>query len=837
MSMAGYWWRAFAGRSWRAALATAVIGGLLGAVALGAVAGARRTATAYGRYLASVDASDAFVNVPGRAPGIPLARPITLISRLPGVVASAAYVGMDAFPVFRGKVDDSFQTNDLIGSYTGPSFTAAYLDQDRMTVLAGRLPAPGASSEIALTPRIAGKFGVGVGGRVTYLFSNAGDPGDPAARPVRRTFLVTAIVDVPPVLVDQSDQVNAAVLPPGATRQLLAYSQYAWIGVRLARGTAGIRALQDELAALATRVERQILLATHHKVSGLTFNVRNLAIVRGQVQQAIRPQAVALAIFGAIAALAMLVLVGQGMAQLLSRSAADMSAVRTLGATRAQAALAASLPCGVAIAGSAIIAVAGAVALSPLAPVGPVRVFDPARGVRADGLVLGAGCAALTAALTALLALMAARATRPPADPGERRPSATARAAAAAGLPATAVVGSRNALEPGAGLRAVPVRAILLGSVAAVTAVTAAVVFGTSLTSLIRHPARYGWNWNVLIQAEGGYGNFRPAAMTKLIDGQPAVAGWSDFAFSPLLFDDSAVVPVLGVQQVAGSVEPPTTSGRPISGNDQVELGTVTLRALGKHIGDTVLVGSKRYQRPFTIVGTVTLPSFGLSLADHVSLGSGAMMSERALLAAQGLSPGQAPAPGQTSQAAPSAVAIDLVPGTSAVQQARLIRHITSANPDGTPGGTYQLTRYRAAAIDNPAQMGQQPLTLALSLAAAATASLALTVLTAVRRRRRELALLKTLGMTRRQIRAIVAWQASSTLVIATAVGVPVGIAAGNWAWTSFANSLGVAPVTVVSGLGLGLGIAALLATGNLLAVMPAAVAANTPAADTLRAE
>ena len=64
-------------------------------------------------------------------------------------------------------------------------------------------------------------------------------------------------------------------------------------------------------------------------------------------------------------------------------------------------------------------------------------------------------------------------------------------------------------------------------------------------------------------------------------------------------------------------------------------------------------------------------------------------------------------------------MAIDLVPGTGAAQRARLIRHITSANPDGTPGGTYQLTRYRAAAIDNTAKMGEQPLTLALSLAAA----------------------------------------------------------------------------------------------------------------------
>ena len=47
--------------SWRQALVLALVGGPLGGVALGAVAGARRTATAYGRYLVSINASDVFV--------------------------------------------------------------------------------------------------------------------------------------------------------------------------------------------------------------------------------------------------------------------------------------------------------------------------------------------------------------------------------------------------------------------------------------------------------------------------------------------------------------------------------------------------------------------------------------------------------------------------------------------------------------------------------------------------------------------------------------------------------------------------------------------------------
>ena len=54
--------------SWRQVLALALLAGLLGGVALGAVAGARRTAAAYGRYLAAINASDVFVNVPGSCP-------------------------------------------------------------------------------------------------------------------------------------------------------------------------------------------------------------------------------------------------------------------------------------------------------------------------------------------------------------------------------------------------------------------------------------------------------------------------------------------------------------------------------------------------------------------------------------------------------------------------------------------------------------------------------------------------------------------------------------------------------------------------------------------------
>jgi hypothetical protein len=69
--------------------------------------------------------------------------------------------------------------------------------------------------------------------------------------------------------------------------------------------------------------------------------------------------------------------------------------------------------------------------------------------------------------------------------------------------------------------------------------------------------------------------------------------------------------------------------------------------------------------------------------------------------------------------------------------------------------------------------------------------------------------------MTRHQLRAIVAWQTTLTLVIALVVGVPLGVAVGRWAWRGFAGSLGVAPVTAVPVLLLAAGCATVILAGT----------------------
>jgi hypothetical protein len=841
MAVALVCWRSMLRGTWRQAVVLTLLGGVLGAVALAALAGARSTAAAYGLYLKAINASDVQINVPGALPGLPAMEPVKRLWALPGVVSHATQVGLNAEPVVHGGIDYSFLTNSIDGSVDGSGFT-----QDAMTVISGKLPPLASTTDIVLGPQTAAALGVGVGSRVTYVFLS-GSRQHPGT--LFRSFRVAAIAYFPPALVDQADDPDGAILPPGATAQLLSkYYGYAWVGLRLDSGDAGVGELRRQLPAVVASLEAESDHAAHTPSAGLTFSVKRTRAVQDEVQQAIEPEVIALTLFGAVAALTALVMTGLAMAQLMSRTAPDAAMLRRLGSSGRQAALVAALPGLVPLAGIIALAAAGAIALSPLAPVGPVRFFAPGKGFHADPLVLGAGLPALLILLGGLLAVLALRTVAAPRPELAANRSAITRAAVAAGLPPAAVVGTRNALSGGVAGGAVRRAGTLGGAVIAVAAMAAAVVFGASLTGLVSHPARYGWNWNVLVQAEGSYGNFldqnlakdpvadlNQDAMIGLVKHQPTVASWSEFGFGQLPVDGRLTLPVLGLERHGGAVEPPTTDGHPLSGDDQVELGAVTLRQLGKQVGDTITIGDGKLARRLTIVGTVTLPSIGVALADHVSLGQGAMLTENTLLALTGAASG--PAADVSQPVFPSVAVIDLRSGTTPAQRAALVKRIVSANPDGTPDGTYELPPLLASSVLNAQQLGGQPLALAVGLAAAAGLSLAMTVLFDVRRRRREFAVLKALGMTRGQVWAAVAWQTTLTLLIAVLVGAPLGVAAGRAAWHGFAGSLGVVPFTEIPLLTLIAGLVALVVAGNLLASVPGAIAARTRAARFLRAE
>ena len=147
------------------------------------------------------------------------------------------------------------------------------------------------------------------------------------------------------------------------------------------------------------------------------------------------------------------------------------------------------------------------------------------------------------------------------------------------------------------------------------------------------------------------------------------------------------------------------------------------------------------------------------------------------------------------------------------------------------------LSVQRPAVIVNYRSMGTTPAILGAALAAGAVIALGLTLVASVRRRQRDLALLRTLGFTRRQLAVTVAWQASIAIGIGTILGIPLGIVVGRSLWDLFAHEISVVPspsvpVTIVVLIAIGA-----VALGNVVAALPERMAARTSTALLLRAE
>jgi len=100
-------------------------------------------------------------------------------------------------------------------------------------------------------------------------------------------------------------------------------------------------------------------------------------------------------------------------------------------------------------------------------------------------------------------------------------------------------------------------------------------------------------------------------------------------------------------------------------------------------------------------------------------------------------------------------------------------------------------------------------------------------LVTGVRRRRRDLALLKTLGFDRRQLRATVAWEATTLGLVGLVIGIPAGVVLGALIWRVVADGLGVAAGPTVPFVALGVTVVVALVLVNAIAFLPARAAAS----------
>jgi FtsX-like permease family len=820
------WMRARAqlrGRA-RANLLLALLVGLAGALVLAAAAGARRSEAALPRFLAANQTVDASVIVLDSGPTGEKA--LRKVAALPEVGQAFRLTGWDAGALILGGADPAEPSgwHRQLGTVAlDPGGSVAF---GRPIMVAGRLPDERRPEEVAIDEELAARRGLEVGSpyRVApFSFDQLAPAGEGravtpngSAVDLRVVGIVRYPRDLVPVVTDQQNlRVNTGEL----------YLTTAWwrrygpdvanygigLAVRLHHGQADLPRLQASLRRLYGR---------EALAEGVDGSNSDKAVTAG-TRRAIRLESAALAAFALLAALAALLLVGQTLGRQIRAEAAESPILRALGMTRAQLVGVAAVRAAPIAAAGAVLAVAGAVALSPATPLGVARRAELDPGVAVDPPVLAAGATLVALAVLACAVLAGWRAGGAPAGAlgvaevaGAERRSRIAGALGAAGLPPAAVTGTRLALEPGRGRSAVPVRSALAAAAAAVCALTVAVTFGHSLARLAGDPRAYGVSWDAQV------GNFADAQGPEEAAGKlaanPDVVAWRGAltGLGPLV--DGRPTTVLSFGPGRGPLGPAVVEGREPTQPDEIALGATTMRALGKRIGDTVMVSGADEPQPLRVVGRVVV-----NLGDGsptVAPGKGAIVHSELW---RSLNP-----PGMPL--IPSFFFVRLDPaGDRRAAVERLQRDFP--NTVVLPVAQPDLTDLE--------RVGYLPGLLAGLVALLALGTVAHALVTSVRRRGRDLATLKTLGFTRGQVSATVAWQATTFALLAAAVGVPLGVAGGRWAWRLVADQLGVVSGPVVPPLPVLAIAAGALVVANLAAAGPGWTAARIRPAVVLRSE
>ena len=391
-------------------------------------------------------------------------------------------------------------------------------------------------------------------------------------------------------------------------------------------------------------------------------------------------------------------------------------------------------------------------------------------------------------------------------------------------------IGVGYAVDPGRGRSAVPVRSAITVTALAVTAIAAAITFGTNLSRLVHTPRLYGQSWDVTTDAQ--FSPLPTGQFVALLRREPGVTAWT-FGVHDDLTIGGREVPTIGLFPTTTSLLAPTiVDGRPAVRPREIALGTKTLAQLHRRVGQTVaaqfqVFGPGSPAPPpgrMRIVGRSVFPFFGEGSFTPTGLGVGAQVATPR-------------PPGATSQPA-NFLLVRVAPGAGHdTRVARLVRDLGRSHLCGPFNQCSVSTTSRPTDILNYARVQSTPIALALVLALLAIGVVTNVLVSSIRRRRRDLAILKTLGFGRRQVSAAVAWQATTLVALALAIGLPIGTALGRWVWTTFADNLGISgdPSTPLRSLLIAIPIGLII--GNAIAAVPGILARRLPAARALRAE
>jgi len=806
-------------QQWRTSLALAILLGLIAGIALTAAAGARRTVTAYPRFLRQSHAADLLVTpaqsgfhgyfrAVARLPEVAsadaaaflqMSLPVPGASRFSGLVAEASPFGGDGVAINRVKLD------------------------------AGRIFDASDPRAVMINQQLADRAHVHPGGTLHLIGYPQRHGNADVAHVVHLAFRVSAIVTF-------ADEIVPAAGEPGEPRVLLspAFSRTPRAQSFNPAGGGAYVVLRPGADAGAF-TDQAAALARHYRVGSV--QVVHLATGYAATQRAIRPEAAALAIFAALAGLIALVIIGQLLSRQLVLDSAEFPVLRALGMGRSALTVLSMARVAIVATAGAAVAVAVAVAASPLMPIGPARFAEPSPGTEVNLAILGAGFALIAIAPLLAVTPTAMRAAGRGAlglaeAAAPVRPSRLGSALGLAGsVPGS--LGVRMAFQPGHGRTTVPVRSAFVGTMLAVAAVVAAMVFGASFLGLVGTPHRYGQNWAQQLNMQVGSVplTFGSRVLAK-VRGLTGYAG-GDYGQVSIAAPGSsrgAAVPAIGLDQLRETGFLTLLAGRVPARPGEIALGPRTLRTLGLHLGQRVEVSANgRTPSPMRIVGSAVLASFSVGGGSATDLGTGAVVP------ASVLSQPNAPycGPPQTCY---NFFLLRYRPGTDL--RAAGSRLQTVVTRSGCPRGLCLITTdQRPSDIQNYTGVRDTPLILGAVLALLGIGTLTHVLLSGVQRRRRDLAMLKALGLRQSQLLRLVAWQASALAAAPLLAGLPLGLLAGRWAWLVFANSAGVGSTADVPAVLVLLTIPVTLILANLIAAGPGWTAARARPALVLRSE
>jgi hypothetical protein len=699
-------------------LALALVAGVAGGVSLAAAAGARRTSTAPARLLEEVDgAGDVRILDTGSAD-------VDSIVALPQVRKYA----ISAFLVGDVPFDLTSTTDQLYG----------------LQLLRGEV-APDDPLSLVVDQTVARAMGLDVGDRIEVGFYSAeqfaaldasGGPEGP-----RPTLRVAAVVRDPDA-VDAADPASYDFLGLNGTFALpSSFLERYGDQIGVARGNFTTLALHGGSEQIDAFVDEVRALP-----GGSTVEFSPSGGIDPGVGSVVDLQSRALVVLAVTAGVAGIVVLAQMAARERRANLVREHTLRALGMTRSQRVLAASARGALAGLMGGLIAVALAWSISPLTPIGVARRAEPQPGFDANLLMLLAGFAVVLIIVTAIVGLAPLRAgatdvaTGPSGRVGADRVRAPAVGSLLVRISGAPTVRASLSMLSGSRQSRRSSRAAVISVTAAVVVTVGALVVLSTLDEVVHRPEDFGWPFDAVA---GSPYTEDQGNLFGLVAGTPGVV-----AHAPALATSMRVegrdVSAIGVDPDRGIAAATVRDGREAAGPDEVVLGAATLESLDKQIGDTVTVDAEVGPRRLTVTGVAVLPEIGGF--GGAGLGEGAVMRLRDMAA-------------MFPERRPNLALLDLDPDRADQAMASIRREsggAQSVSGPFLPTRLYAFDRLRGLPV------------IVAGLAAALAAAVLLHHHAVMGRvHSRDQAVLRALGLTRRQLATTTSLQATTLAVIA----------------------------------------------------------------------